>query len=120
MNEIYWITRLDVMCNSLEIIMFFCGISSIILLVVYGVTISCDSEDELLPSIKKAFKISITPFFIAMLIRVFIPTTKEAFMTYGVGGTIEYLKSNDKVKELPDKCIEALDAWVESLNETNE
>lgn len=120
MNEIYWITRLDVVCTSLEITMFFCGILSIVLLVVYGVTASYDSEDELLPSIKKAFKISITPFFIAMLIRVFIPTSNEALMIYGIGGTIEHLKTSETAKQLPEKCINALDAWINDLNDKKE
>ena len=38
-------------------------------------------------------------------------------MIYGVGDTIDYVKSNNTAKQLPDKCIEALDKWVSSLNE---
>jgi hypothetical protein len=38
-------------------------------------------------------------------------------MIWGVGGTIDYVKSNATAKQLPDKCIEALDKWVDSLNE---
>lgn len=45
---------------------------------------------------------------------------KEAFMIWGLGGTIDYIKSNDTAKQLPDKCIEALDKWVETLNENKE
>lgn len=120
MNEIYWITRLDIMCTSLEITMFFCGILSLFILVVYVITASYDSKDKLLPSIKKAFKISITPFLIATLIRVFIPTTKEAFIIYGIGGTIEHLKTSETAKQLPEKCINALDAWVNDLNDKKE
>lgn len=35
----------------------------------------------------------------------------------GVGGTIDYIKSNEKIKQIPDKCFNALDAWVDSLTE---
>ena len=38
-------------------------------------------------------------------------------MIWGVGGTIDYVKSNDTAKQLPDKCIKALDEWVESMYE---
>ena len=51
-----------------------------------------------------------------MLINVFVPTTKDAMLIFGVGSTLDYIKSNDTIQEIPDKCINALDAWVESLN----
>ena len=52
---------------------------------------------------------------IACLINFFIQTTNEALMVYGIGGTIDYIKSNKTTKQLPDKCIKALDKWVENL-----
>ena len=36
-------------------------------------------------------------------------------MIYGVGGTIDYIKSNGTAKQIPDKCVKALDKWVENL-----
>lgn len=36
-------------------------------------------------------------------------------LIFGIGGSIDYLKSNDVAKQLPDKCINAIDAWVSSL-----
>lgn len=36
-------------------------------------------------------------------------------LIYGVGTTLDYLQDNEKVQQLPDKCVDALDAWVESL-----
>lgn len=44
------------------------------------------------------------------------PTAIDALMIYGVGSTLEYLKQNETAKELPDKCIDALDMWIEELN----
>lgn len=54
---------------------------------------------------------------IAILGVIFVPTTKDALMIYGVGSTLEYIKQNETAKELPDKCIEVLDAYIESLNQ---
>jgi hypothetical protein len=33
---------------------------------------------------------------------------------YGIGGTIDYLKSNETAKRIPDKCIKALDLYIDS------
>ena len=46
-----------------------------------------------------------------------IHSKNEVLLIYGVGGTIDYIKSNDTAKQLPDKCIKALDKRVENLNE---
>ena len=56
--------------------------------------------------------IPITLFFIISFI--FTPTTKEALAIYGIGGTIDYIKQNPTAKQIPDKCINALDKWVDS------
>lgn len=41
----------------------------------------------------------------------------DALLIYGVGGTSDYVKSNETAKQLPDKYIKALDKWVDNLNE---
>ena len=61
------------------------------------------------------FKRFIFVTIIACLINFFIPTTNEALMIYGVGGTIDYVKSNETAKQLPDKYIKALDKCAENL-----
>ena len=55
-------------------------------------------------------------FGISVTINVITPTTEEAYLIYGVGSTIDYIQDNPKAKQLPDKCIDALDRWVDSLN----
>ena len=50
---------------------------------------------------------------IAAMANIFIPTTKELLYIYGVGGTIDYIKTNDTAKQLPDKCIKALDRFAD-------
>ena len=57
--------------------------------------------------------------FVSIPLQIFIPNTKEAFLIYGIGTTVDYLKNNEKVTNLPDKCIDALDSWMESLNEND-
>ena len=119
MSEIYWLTRLDSF-------IIFCGLiltACIITIIFTGVWVLVDNDGDdniTIRCCKKWFKISLIGAVISSLVLIFTPTTSEAFMIYGVGGSIDYLKKNEIAKQLPDKCIEALDSWVESINEDKE
>jgi len=43
---------------------------------------------------------------------IIIPMQHDLMMIYGLGGTIDYIKSNDKAKELPDKVVNALTKYI--------
>ena len=45
----------------------------------------------------------------------FTPSKKEVLLIYGLGSTIDYVKSSDKAKELPDKAVEALTRYIDSI-----
>ena len=111
MNDIYWITRFDAL-NVIFIIALV--ISTLILVVTIIVWLTNYDEEDLEKKARKVIKMFIIPFIIGLFGIIFIPTTKEALLIYGVGGTIDYLKSNPTAKQLPDKCIKALDVWVDS------
>lgn len=118
MEEIYWITRLD----SINTLVF---VSTMVSVCVFlGTGLFCliaasesFCDEEWVKNVLKYTKGSCVAFFLLVLVKIFTPTTKEALIILGVGGTIDYVKSNDTAKQLPDKCIEALDKWVDSLNE---
>jgi len=59
-------------------------------------------------------------FGISVLIAAITPTKEEAYLIYGVGSTIDYIQSNPKAKQIPDKCIDALNQWVDNLNKKEE
>ena len=127
MNELYWITRLDTICNFLTAIAVVCVIISVVtgfLAVCSKREINsckkgsehwnyCVQEFKMFSNYSKRF-IFVT--IIACLINFFIPTTNEALMVYGIGGTIDYIKSNETAKQLPDKCVKALDKYLDNLN----
>ena len=48
---------------------------------------------------------------------ILTPSKEDALLIFGLGSTINYIQSNEKVQQLPDKCVDALEAWVESLSE---
>jgi hypothetical protein len=89
------------------------GIALILLIIVH---LDADCK-EYIKMCNKYFKITIPTFIISLSMFLFVPTTKEALVIYGVGGTIDYLKENPTAKQIPDKCIKALDKWVDSLAE---
>lgn len=51
--------------------------------------------------------------FISVLLCCFVPSTKEMYAIYGIGGVIDYVKGNEKAKKLPDKVIDALDKYLD-------
>lgn len=116
MNEIYWITRLDDISFFLGSISVICAILSGIAAFVTSIALSEDDSSAVKGGIK-FMKLSIPAFLLSMAINVFVPTTKDAMLIFGVGGTIDYIKSNETINKLPEKCVNALDAWVESITE---
>lgn len=128
MNELYWITRLDAICKFLTIV----AVVSFLISVVTGIFTMCnrfeadDYEEggkyyncymQRFKIFLNYFKRSIIITLVLTVINIFIPTKNDALLIYGVGGTIDYIKSNETAKQLPDKCIKALDKWVDNLNE---
>ena len=93
------------------------------LAIFYGAFIATEG-DEYIPTVIKSFpkyiKTTVVIVFVGVLGLIFIPTKNEVLLIYGVGGTIDYLKENETASQIPDKCINALDKWVESLVDTKE
>lgn len=111
MAELYWITRLDAINNFIIALIIIS-----ILLIINGIIgwIVCRDANELLSSrLKKSAIISFSICMLFALLKVFIPTTKEALIIYGAGGVIEYVQSNETVKELPDKAVQCLDKLLD-------
>lgn len=114
-ETLYWITRLDGINTFCFIVTAVSAVSAIISCFIYlGSKTDCDEESA--DNGAKILKLSTLILAMSSLIAIFVPTTKEALLIYGVGNTVDYIKSNEKAQQLPDKCIDALDAWVESLN----
>ena len=126
MNEIYWITRLTCICDFLTAVAVVSFLISALMaaFAMYNRFEANDYEEggKYYNCYMQKFKMFLSYFkrfiFVAIsacLINFFIPTTNEALMIYGVGGTIDYVKSNETAKQLPDKYIKALDKWAENL-----
>lgn len=114
MSELYWLTRLEYIQNFLIIVM---SISGIALFISFMLWIMANYAEETKLALKWVISSFVT-LIISSLIFVFVPTTKEALLIWGVGSTIDYLQENETAKQLPDKCINALNDWVDNLSDS--
>ena len=62
---------------------------------------------------KKMFKGSMFAIVLGVVMAIFIPSKKNLLIIYGVGGTIDYLKENKDANKIPDKCVKALDKYLD-------
>lgn len=122
MEELYWITRLDGI-NVFLTILTILSTTAIIILIISNCVITFNKDDfESEKIIIKKFNRTI-PFIwiVIMSLYIFIPTSKEAYIIWGIGGTIDYIKSNETVKQIPDKCVKAIDILLDKyLTEESE
>lgn len=119
MSTLYWI---NVLGNFYELCMIIFVISALLGITFFLVTIFHEGDiksDLSKVGYKRFVKVRNTNcivLIISTLVLVFLPTKNQLYIIYGVGGTLDYLKENPTAKELPDKCIKALDTWVDNLN----
>lgn len=114
MNECYWIERLDAVNVAFAVI----GIIALICLLFVSIELYSESytkEECIEKGIYKAIKASFTIIAISLLILIFTPSTKEMYRITGIGETINYLRQNETAKQLPDKCIKALDLFLDKI-----
>jgi hypothetical protein len=119
MSTLYWI---NVLGNLNDVCMIIFVISALLGITFFLATIFHEGdikEDLSKVGYKRFVKVRNTNcivFIISTLLLVFLPTRNQLYIICGVGGTLDYLKENPTAKELPDKCIKALDTWVDNLN----
>lgn len=117
MSILYWISVLDNI-NFLFVLIFIASLLFSVAIILINLTCTTDEISGTL-DYKRFIKIkhwAYTLLIISTLVITFVPSKRELYIIYGVGGTIDYLKDNPIAKELPDKCIKALDTWVDNLN----
>lgn len=48
-----------------------------------------------------------------------IPSEKKLYTIYGIGSTIDYIKSNDKAKEIPNKAIDCIYKYLDNYSKNS-
>ena len=117
MTEIYWLQVIGNIGELSVVALAVMIIALAILTVGYFAFEGYEDDRAKQTAIIKWLRRSAVGIAIAAVGVVFIPGEKEMMAIYGIGGTIDYIKSNDKAKELPDKVVDALTKYLETLNE---
>lgn len=112
MWELYLLTRLDNIVSFFIVVLLFSFVLIAIALALY----ITDKTDH---CIKPLALIGGIPMIISTIGLLITPTTNDGMLILGIGKSIDYLKSNETNKQLPDKCINALNVWVDSFTEEN-
>ena len=113
MNEIYWMTVIGNLSTALTVVWIVALIIVVVMLFVLLVSEGdVIAEEDSKHSFFKWLKRFVVCGVIAAMTNIFIPTTKELLYIYGIGGTIDYIRTNDTAKRLPDKCIKVLDRFA--------
>ena len=119
MKEIYWLTRLGAIGTTCDMFACIGVVFFIVGICVWFAGINSIFENEDIKKHMKPIKIFFAVWMVSILGAFFIPGTKELMDIYGIGKTIDYIKSNDKAKELPDKAVDALTRYLDNIeNET--
>ena len=119
MWELYFITRIGII-HGLTISVF--TLSILTAIICYIVSIVKDDTGENVctewqkSKLRKFANKMFIVFGISVTINVITPTTEQAYLIYGVGSTIDYIHDNPKAKQLPDKCIDALNRWADNIS----
>lgn len=111
MWEIYWLTRLEGLHVLFAVLIF---TSSVIFIghCFYVLLENIDTSDSKYLKYIKRIKKSLIYTIILGLLLIFTPNEKQLLAILGIGGTIDYIQSNETAKQLPDKCIIALDEYL--------
>lgn len=114
MSELYWITVLGNISVVSVNVMVVLIILWAAIAIGFIITSNCDSVDlKVRGHLKSIAKKILIPTIIFSLLSIFIPTSRELMMIYGIGGAIDYIQENPDVKQLPDKYIKVLNKWAD-------
>lgn len=119
MAEIYWLQRIGALSDLFNVMWIFAIVVMGIFLVVAPMAIDAIKENNMTNQAQKVAKTLAAIFIVGVIGSIMTPSTKEMYAIYGLGGTIDYIKSNGKAKQFPDKCLDALTRYVDSLEKEN-
>lgn len=114
MNEIYWLTVLGNL-HGIVAMIFATLIFVCILAFLFYIFSENDTPGET-KAFSRFFKKLLLITICTSIIFCFLPSKQDLLAIYGIGGTIDYIKCNDKEKELPDNVVDALTEYLEHVN----
>ena len=118
MSDLYWITVLGSL-SAVGIVFLSISIVVTVVSLIVFITTTINENEGAHKASSAMLKIFTPIFIISLLLTVFVPKTKELYIIYGVGGTIDYLKQNPTAQKLPEKYLKLLDSWADDKIKEN-
>lgn len=116
MEELYWIGRLDIIYHFSLFLCITCLVLSLIGFIWWSFASDGEHNQSEAKMAKSMLKIAVPIACITLLLAIFTPCKREAYMIYGIGGTIDYVRSDSVATKLPHKAIMAIDSYLEDIN----
>lgn len=131
MEELYWFTRVDSIHVLFSVFLALSVIFSVVAYIFYlfinpdfnstSYSIYMSDVMDKKKKISQKFKLighrfALTSFIVG-LIFVLVPTKQDMLLIYGVGGTLDYIQSNEQIQKLPDKVVNAIDIIIDKYTE---
>ena len=126
MDNLYLITRLDDIRATFIALVVITGIAAVVFMIVYFSykgELAGRTEDDInnyhLDSAywcklgKRGTRWSLVTFFISMIVLCVVPTTKQGLLLFGVNETVEFCEKHPEAKQIPDKCVKALNKYLD-------
>lgn len=127
MTELYWITRLGALQGVFIAIAILTGIAVIVGTIMWLVNSGADDESRFdreecrWRDTGRKLVFRALPFFLVGLLgAAFTPSSKDALVIYGVGGTIDWVRSDTTATKIPHKAVEALGRWLDETSNDGE
>lgn len=115
MTEIYWLTRIGALNTMFHVMWIVPLVVGVITFIMGPIFLEAVYEDNKATCDKWAKRL-IASAIIGLLGVTFTPSQKEMLLIYGLGSTVDYIKSNDQAKQLPDKAVEALTRYLDEIS----
>lgn len=117
MIEFYWMTRTDAVIVVASIFLGIALAAVLAAFILFQGSYDKEEKKAIKKFVRKYAWIDYTVIIVCSLLIMFVPSKKDMLLIFGVGDAIDYAKDNEKAKQLPDKVVDAIDAYLESLKE---
>lgn len=115
MSDIYWLItlgNLSTACMAIFIVSI-CALIGCFIVASWNIDREWESEKRNYNAAVRAAKYTLVAMIVGGLGAIFIPSEKQLYAIYGIGGVVDYVKSNDTAKQIPNKVVNYLNAWVD-------
>lgn len=126
MDNLYLITRLDDIRATFIALTILASIAAVIFTIVYfsykgelagrteeNINEYRSSEKYWCGIGKKGTRWSLIIFFVSMVVLCVVPNTKQGLLLFGVNEAVEFCEKHPEAKQIPDKCIKALNKYLD-------